>query len=75
MQTFADVSKFKILPLSCKMFNSVYVVLGAWTIVPSMNRLDQSEPATFSIFQQQKNKKNNKNQITRKIETIAGPFG
>jgi hypothetical protein len=54
MNTSADVSKFKIVPVHSKCWILLKPVLGGVNgslhlTVPSMNRLNQTEPATFSI--------------------------
>jgi hypothetical protein len=55
MNTSADVSKFKIVPVHVKCWILLIPVLGGvdgslHLTVPSMNRLNQTEPATFSIL-------------------------
>jgi hypothetical protein len=54
-KTSADVSKFKIVPVHVKCWILLKPVLGGvdgslHLTVPSMNRLNQTEPATFSIL-------------------------
>jgi hypothetical protein len=55
MNTSADVSKFKIVPVHVKCWYLLKPVLGGvdgslHLTVPSMNRLNKTEPATFSIL-------------------------
>jgi hypothetical protein len=55
MKTSADVSKFKIVPVQSKCWTLLKPVLGGVDVslhltVPSMNRLNQTEPATFSTM-------------------------